>query len=86
MPSPRGQSLTTSYPFSRMCRNTTHYAISKGVTLRDDSILVQPPPRSWYHVEMAVGQRRRRAVLWRRVLGPDAQGQQGRHRRSAGRK
>jgi hypothetical protein len=26
---------------------------SKGVTLRDDSILVQPPPRSWYHAEMA---------------------------------
>ena len=25
----------------------------KGVTLRDDSILVQPPPRSWYHAEMA---------------------------------
>ncbi|MFO0928886.1 MAG: DUF4832 domain-containing protein [Gemmataceae bacterium] len=29
------------------------YAISKGVTLRDDSILVEPPPRSWYHAEMA---------------------------------
>jgi hypothetical protein len=29
------------------------YAISKGVTLRDDSILVQPPPKSWYHAEMA---------------------------------
>jgi len=29
------------------------YAISKGVTMRDDSILVQPPPRSWYHAEMA---------------------------------
>ncbi len=29
------------------------YAISKGVTLRDDSILVQPPPNSWYHAEMA---------------------------------
>ena len=25
----------------------------KGLTLRDDSILVQPPPRSWYHAEMA---------------------------------
>jgi hypothetical protein len=23
------------------------------VTLRDDSILVQPPPKSWYHAEMA---------------------------------
>lgn len=29
------------------------YAISRGVTLRDDSILVEPPPRSWYHAEMA---------------------------------
>jgi len=29
------------------------YAISKGVTMRDDSILVQPPPHSWYHAEMA---------------------------------
>lgn len=31
----------------------TDYALSKGITLRDDSILVQPPPRSWYHAEMA---------------------------------
>jgi hypothetical protein len=31
----------------------TDYAISRGVSLRDDSILVQPPPRSWYHSEMA---------------------------------
>lgn len=31
----------------------TDYAISRGVTLRDDSIMVQPPPRSWYHAEMA---------------------------------
>lgn len=31
----------------------TDYAFSKGVTLRDDSILVQPPPRSWYHSELA---------------------------------
>ncbi len=29
------------------------YAFSRGVTMRDDSILVQPPPRSWYHAEMA---------------------------------
>ena len=29
------------------------YAVSKGVTMRDDSILVQPPPDSWYHAEMA---------------------------------
>ncbi|MCX7048227.1 MAG: DUF4832 domain-containing protein [Candidatus Sumerlaeota bacterium] len=31
----------------------TDYALSKSLTLRDDSILVQPPPRSWYHAEMA---------------------------------
>jgi hypothetical protein len=31
----------------------TDYALSQGVTLRDDSILVQPPPRAWYHAEMA---------------------------------
>ena len=31
----------------------TDYAISKGVSLRDDSILVQAPPRSWFHSEMA---------------------------------
>lgn len=29
------------------------YAKARGVTMRDDSILVQPPPRSWYHAEMA---------------------------------
>ena len=27
--------------------------LDRGVTLRDDSILVQPPPHSWYHAEMA---------------------------------
>lgn len=31
----------------------TDYALSKGVTLRDDSILVQAPPKSWFHSEMA---------------------------------
>ncbi|MBN2506967.1 MAG: DUF4832 domain-containing protein [Verrucomicrobia bacterium] len=31
----------------------TDYARSKGITLRDDSICVQPPPNSWYHAEMA---------------------------------
>ncbi|MCC6729317.1 MAG: DUF4832 domain-containing protein [Chthonomonadales bacterium] len=31
----------------------TDYALSRGVTLRDDSILVQPPPRSWFHSDMA---------------------------------
>jgi len=30
----------------------TDYALSKGVTIRDDSILVQPAPNSWYHAEM----------------------------------
>ncbi len=29
------------------------YALANGVTMRDDSILVQPPPNSWYHAEMA---------------------------------
>ncbi|MBN1845559.1 MAG: DUF4832 domain-containing protein [Sedimentisphaerales bacterium] len=29
------------------------YALSQGITLRDDSICVQPPPRSWFHAEMA---------------------------------
>lgn len=29
------------------------YALSLGVTLRDDSIMVQPPPNSWYHANMA---------------------------------
>ena len=29
------------------------YALSKGVSMRDDSILVQPPPNSWYHADMA---------------------------------
>jgi len=31
----------------------TDYALSKGVTIHDDSILVQAPPRHWYHAEMA---------------------------------
>lgn len=31
----------------------TDYAFSKGVTIRDDSILVQPYPNHWYHNEMA---------------------------------
>lgn len=31
----------------------TDYALSKGVTLRDDSICVQPPPRSYFHADMA---------------------------------
>lgn len=31
----------------------TDYALSKGVTMRDDSILVQPEPIAWHHAEMA---------------------------------
>lgn len=31
----------------------TEYALEKGLTLRDDSILVHPYPKSWYHAEMA---------------------------------
>jgi hypothetical protein len=31
----------------------TDYALSRGVTLRDDSIMVQAPPNSWYHAELA---------------------------------
>lgn len=31
----------------------TDRALAAGVTLRDDSILVQPPPRAWYHDELA---------------------------------
>ena len=31
----------------------TDYMLAHGVTLRDDSICVQPPPRSWYHAELA---------------------------------
>ena len=31
----------------------TDYAFSRGVSLRDDSIMVQPPPNSWYHAELA---------------------------------
>ena len=29
------------------------YARGLGMTLRDDSILVEPPPRSWYHAYLA---------------------------------
>jgi len=31
----------------------TDYAFSQGVTIHDDSILVQPKPNYWYHSEMA---------------------------------
>jgi len=29
------------------------YALSKAISMRDDSILVQPPPNQWYHADMA---------------------------------
>jgi len=29
------------------------YARAKGVTWRDDSIMVQPPPKNWYHTDQA---------------------------------
>jgi hypothetical protein len=32
---------------------TMDYALANGVSMRDDSILVQPPPNSWYHADMA---------------------------------
>ena len=31
----------------------TDYMLAHGVTLRDDSICVQPPPNSWFHAELA---------------------------------
>ncbi len=31
----------------------TDYMLDQGMTLRDDSICVQPPPRSWFHAELA---------------------------------
>ena len=31
----------------------TDYALANNVTLRDDSILIWPPPQHWYHAEMA---------------------------------
>ena len=31
----------------------TDYAFTRGVSIHDDSILVQPKPNSWYHSEMA---------------------------------
>lgn len=31
----------------------TDYALSQGVSLRDDSILVQPPPLEWFHAGLA---------------------------------
>ena len=39
--------------FSFQGEETIQYAIEKGMTLCDDSILVQPPPNSYFHAEMA---------------------------------
>ena len=41
----------------------TDYALEQGLTLRDDSILVQPPPRAWYHHGMAQAFWPRRPVI-----------------------
>ncbi len=34
-------------------REAIRYALEKGMTLRDDSILVQPPPRQYFHADIA---------------------------------
>ena len=45
--------LAANDDFSFQGDETIQYALEKGMTLRDDSILVQPPPRSYFHTEMA---------------------------------
>ena len=41
-------------PGNRVARHPiTDHMLANGVTLRDDSICVQPPPRSWFHAELA---------------------------------
>ncbi len=41
-------------PDNRVARHPlTDRMLSQGVTLRDDSICVQPPPNSWYHAQLA---------------------------------
>ncbi|MHB8866914.1 MAG: DUF4832 domain-containing protein, partial [Pirellulaceae bacterium] len=41
-------------PGNKVARHPlTDYMLAKGVTLRDDSICVQPPPNSWFHAELA---------------------------------
>jgi hypothetical protein len=39
--------------FAFQGKEIVDYALSKGMTLRDDSILVQPPPNSWFNAAMA---------------------------------
>ncbi|MCP4640425.1 MAG: DUF4832 domain-containing protein [bacterium] len=45
--------LAANDDFSFQGDGIMEYAFDKGMTLRDDSILVQPPPRSYYHADMA---------------------------------
>jgi len=45
--------LAANDDFSFQGEDTIAYALAKGMTLRDDSILVQPPPNSYFHAEMA---------------------------------
>lgn len=41
-------------PGNRVARHPlTDYMLANRVTLRDDSICVQPPPNSWFHAELA---------------------------------
>ncbi len=45
--------LAANDDFAFQGDDTIQYALEKGMTLRDDSILVQPPPKSYFHAEMA---------------------------------
>ncbi len=45
--------LAANDDFAFQGEETIHYAREKGMTLRDDSILVQPPPNSYFHAAMA---------------------------------
>lgn len=45
--------LAANDDFAFQGDETIDYARAKGMTLRDDSICVQPPPKSYFHAEMA---------------------------------
>lgn len=45
--------LAANDDFAFQGEETIQYALEKGMTLRDDSILVQPPPNSYFHAQMA---------------------------------
>ncbi len=45
--------LAANDDFSFQGEALIEYARAKGMTLRDDSICVQPPPNSWFHAELA---------------------------------